>query len=147
MLCTVYFVLYAIYYIIYIICYILDTICCMLYAICCIQYAIYCIIYTRYCMLYAICYILYAICYMLDTIWYMLTYDVVEYGLCEHRRLLDKARRRQKGRSLSTCKFTVTHRAAILQARSSSLSRRSIKHIELPNPDRNRWTWCATQSL
>ena len=77
----------------------------------------------------------------------LVTYDVVEYGLCEHRRLLAKARRRQKGRSLSTCKLTVTHRAAILQARSSSLSRRSIKHIELPNPDRNRWTWCATQSL
>ena len=139
--------LYAIRYMLYNVHYMLYAVYCLLYAIYYMLYAIYCIIYTRYCMLYAICYILYAICYMLDTICYMLTYDVVEYGLCEHRRLLAKARRRQKGRSLSTCKFTVTHRAAILQARSSSLSRRSIKHIELPNPDRNRWTWCATQSL
>ena len=141
MLYAICYILYAIYCMIYTRYYMLDTMCYILYAVCYI-------LYTICCMLYAICYMLYAMLYILyTTICYMLTYDVVEYGLCEHRRLLAKARRRQKGRSLSTCKFTVTHRAAILQARSSSLSRRSIKHIELPNPDRNRWTWCATQSL
>ena len=32
----------------------------------------------------------------------LVTYDVVEYGVCEHRRLLAKVRRRQKDRSLPT---------------------------------------------
>jgi hypothetical protein len=51
------------------------------------------------------------------------TYDLVEYCLCEHRRLICSLRkRREKGKGLKSCHFLVTHQATVAKMRRGMIA-------------------------
>jgi hypothetical protein len=54
----------------------------------------------------------------------LLSYDVVEYGVCEHRRLLCRTKRRGKRKCLLPSFFLKSHYAALKQQRKAV-----IQHI------------------
>ena len=48
-----------------------------------------------------------------------ITQDLLEYGICEHRRLVTKAKIRRGGRRLPDCIFVASHRTGIATVRKS----------------------------
>jgi hypothetical protein len=57
----------------------------------------------------------------------LITYDVIEYCLCEHRRLVSRLKRRSR-KPLNVCKFVTSHSAEVAALRRSMVSWLLEKH-------------------
>ena len=55
-------------------------------------------------------------------------FDVMEYCICEHRRLLCKPKKRVSKRALPVCKFVTTHRAHLRSTRAAMIAWLQEKH-------------------
>ena len=58
----------------------------------------------------------------------IINYDVMEYAICEHHRLVSKPKARRKGRKLKDCNFVRTHRQEVLRIRKAMLKHLPSKH-------------------
>ena len=58
----------------------------------------------------------------------LLTYDLMEYCLCEHRRLICKLKKRVHRKPLKKCNFTSSHKTNVGQVRAAMIKYLLKKH-------------------